>query len=344
MKKYFMMAIAAAAITSCSQDEVMEVAEKQAINFGNTFVENATRAADLTYSTAKKPSTFLVYGNTKGTQTGATEVPIFKGVEVSSANTSADHVGNTYFYDAQYTQYWIEGNAYNFAAVVDGTVATKNIATNGLPTKIDYNAEGNKDLLYATQTATGAATRNEEVKFTFDHLLSKAMFTVKNTLNTNTENNKYTYRVSKVCITNAYPSGTYVIADKKWDVEGLTNNFTVEFGNVNNATTENADEAAIEVGKIAAVDQATSHYQRVIVPFNYTAENQLQITCQIETLLNGSVIDVEENHSIATTHKFEAGKAYNFIISLGKPGEPIMFSVEDVNAWDPATNGTDVNL
>ena len=113
MKKYFMMAIAAAAITSCSQDEVMEVAEKQAINFGNTFVENATRAIDATYNNDAKPKSFLVYGNTQGNESAtAPIVPIFKGVTVSSEGTGT--VGNDYKYDAAYTQYWIEGNKYNF--------------------------------------------------------------------------------------------------------------------------------------------------------------------------------------------------------------------------------------
>ena len=50
MKKYLFMAMAAVAITSWSQDEVMEVAEKQAISFKDAFVEDATRAIDVTYS------------------------------------------------------------------------------------------------------------------------------------------------------------------------------------------------------------------------------------------------------------------------------------------------------
>ena len=54
MKKFLFLAIAATAFASCSQDEVMEVAQKQAISFGEAFVGNATRSIDPSYGTSKK--------------------------------------------------------------------------------------------------------------------------------------------------------------------------------------------------------------------------------------------------------------------------------------------------
>ena len=47
MKKYLYIALAAAALTSCSSDEAIEMVEKRAIGFDNVFVNNATRATDL---------------------------------------------------------------------------------------------------------------------------------------------------------------------------------------------------------------------------------------------------------------------------------------------------------
>ena len=49
MKKYLFIALAAAAMTSCSQDEVMDAIQGEEIKFSNAFVENATRATDPTY-------------------------------------------------------------------------------------------------------------------------------------------------------------------------------------------------------------------------------------------------------------------------------------------------------
>ena len=346
MKKYFMMAIAAAAITSCSQDEVMEIAEKQAINFGNAFVENATRAIDATYDNGEnKPTSFLVYGNTQGNETSAPVVPIFKGVTVSSANTSADHVGNTYFYDAQYTQYWIAGNTYNFAAVVHGTVTPN--TTTGLPATIAYDATDQEDLLYATATE---ANKNDEgeVGFTFNHLLAKAMFTVKNTMTTNTADYKYQYRVTNICINNAALSADYTVgAETPWGAAKTTYSTEnpLSFGDVTeNASTENGSTALL-IGAVGKEDEATSHYQRVLIPATYTydATNKtggLNITCTIETLLNEEVVDLQ-NFNKTISYTFAPGNAYNFIISLGL-NEPIKFTVTKVNDWVNQTPGTEI--
>lgn len=344
MKKYLFFAVAALAMTGCSQDEVMEVAQKEAISFKDAFVENATRAIDNTYSNTNKPASFLVYGNTQGNETNAPIVPIFKAVTVSSTNTTG--VGDDYKYDAQYTQYWIKDNKYNFAAVVNGTVEDANIV-NGLPTKINYNAGNNSDidLLYATAAAVGKEKgQNSTVEFTFSHLLSKAMFTVKNTMTSNTADRMYTYRVSNVKINNAYPTGTYTVANNgSWEVSG-TNNLVVDFGNISNAAATGASSEAVQIGKANAEDQATSHNQKVLIPTAYGETNKLSITCKIETLLNDNVINVEETHTIEYAHTFVAGHAYNFIIKIGEPGDPIMFTVKDVVDWIPATGGTDTEI
>ena len=75
MKKLFIAIAALAAMTSCSQDEVMEVAQKQAISFGNAFVGNSTRAAnDPSYGTSNSLKAFNVWGTVAA---GQTPVPIF---------------------------------------------------------------------------------------------------------------------------------------------------------------------------------------------------------------------------------------------------------------------------
>lgn len=345
MKKYFIMAIAAAAITSCSQDEVMEIAQKQAISFKDAFVENTTRAIDATYSNTTKPESFLVYGNTTGDETGATTVPIFKGVEVSKEITSNASSGN-YGYSASYTQYWIPGNTYNFAAVVDADEVTMNVV--GMPTIIKYDATNQKDLLYATVNKI-TKPENGEVGFTFNHMLSKAMFTIKNTMTSNTEDYMYTYRVTNICINNAVLSSEFVVGNNSWGE--ATSYYTAEsplsFGDVTeNTTTENGTTALL-IGAVGKADEATSHHQRVLLPGTYTYNEEtktggLNITCQIETLLNGQVIDVQ-NYNKSISQTFVAGYAYNFVISLALE-EPIKFTVTKVNDWNPATGGTDVNI
>lgn len=345
MKKFLFMAMAAAAFTSCSQDEVMEVAEKQAISFKDAFVENATRAIDATYNNTTKPESFLVYGNTKGDEDFASVVPIFKGVEVSKDITSNASTGD-YGYSASYTQYWIPGNTYNFAAVVDANEVTMDVA--GMPTIIKYDATNQKDLLYATVNEI-TKPENGEVGFTFNHMLSKAMFTIKNTMTSNTADYMYTYRVTNICINNAVLSSEYTVGNAAWSVAKsyYTAESPLSFGDVTeNATTENGTTALL-IGAVGKADEATSHHQRVLLPGTYiyneeTKTGGLNITCQIETLLNGQVIDVQ-NYNKSISQTFVAGLAYNFVISLALE-EPIKFTVTEVNDWNPATGGTNVNL
>ena len=340
MKKYLFFAVAALAMTGCSQDEVMEVAQKEAISFGDAFVENATRAIDATYNNEKKPASFLVYGNTKGDEANAAVVTIFKGVHVSKDNTTG--VGNTYFYDAQYTQYWIAGNTYNFAAVVDAKTVTT--GTDGLPTTITYDVSEQKDLLYASALNITTKPTNGEVGFTFDHLLSKAMFTVKNEMANNTANSIYFYRVSNVEINKAYTTGTYYVAATETNTAGSwtaeTNSLTVDFGNVCTTNNETEGANALEIGMASS---AASNYQRVMIPATYT---DLNVTCTIETLIKEGdeykVVDVQ-NYNKSFAHTFEKGKAYNFVIKLALE-EPIKFTVQTINDWDPKENGTEIEI
>ena len=325
MKKYLFMAMAAVTITSCSQDEVMEVAEKQAITFGNAFVENATRAIDLTYASNNLPESFLVYGTTKGNETNAPVVTIFNGVTVAENITT--NVASGYGYGAESTQYWIDGNDYNFAAVVGGTISNdKTITYNA-----DYTKTSDVDLLYDNDKfgVYQKGTSEQVVDFNFHHLLSRVHFSVKNEIASNVEGNAYTYKVTDVKITNALPTGRYDITkydtdDVAWTATGTGTN--VSFGNVTSATKDTDDEAAIyiEGGKTE-----TSHYSRLLIPNNYEA---LNVQCTITTYFNNQQVDVE-NYDKNIAINLEEGKAYNFVIAL-ELNQPIKFTATTMTDWD----------
>ena len=113
MKKFFIAIVALAAAVSCSNDDIISI-DRQAIGFGNPFVENSVRAD---YSDGQELTQFNVYGTVTGT---AGTVNIFEGVPVTGT------VGATeWSYAEQYAQYWIPGADYNFAAVVDATVSIR---------------------------------------------------------------------------------------------------------------------------------------------------------------------------------------------------------------------------
>lgn len=325
MKKILIFALAAAAMVSCSTDEVVDI-KKEAIGFDKLFVDNSTRAIDGSFSSTNMPKSFQVYGITKGDETNAPEVPIFNNVKVE--NTSEG-----WKYADQYTQYWIDGNTYNFAAVVNGAISAD--------TTIAYIADGTTDLLYAKNNYDKYTKGKETtVPFTFKHLLSKVQFTVKNNMAAQIEGNVYTYKVTDVKITNAYLAGSYDITKfgttaVGWTVSGDPG--VVAFGNVSNATDAEDAAEAVAIGTwkesadatVEGIASATSHYSRLLIPADYSA---LNITCTITTYLNDSAVDVEKyNKNIDIT--LVEGNAYNFIIEKGVPGEQILFSVDKLNDW-----------
>ena len=316
MKKILFAILCASAAISCAKDEVV-TAEQEAITFENAFVDNATKALDNYTITKSDLGTFDVWGTTQ--RPGVEEiVPIFVKEAVSSADNGA-----TWTYAAANTQYWIPGNAYVFAAV-------KNYESvglvNGVPATIVYDAATQADLLYDDATATGAnAGFNNAVAFTFEHLLSKAYFTVKNDMST--ANNKYSYRVRNIAINNAVKKATYTVSSETWAnvEESYTAQAPLAFGNVNDATTAESADAI----KIAATKNYTSQYSRLLIPAAYTG---LNITCTIETLYGDAVIDVE-NYNRNIEFAFVKGHAYNFILTLKNPGDEIKFTVAAVNEW-----------
>ena len=342
MKKSILGLAALALLASCNNDEELNSLAPEAINFSNAFVNNATRSIDGSFTATNLPESFLVYGTTKGDEAGAQLVKIFEGINVTKNTSETAWVGDIYKYDNDYTQYWINGNTYNFAALVNAVGANVTLGDDLLPSTVAFVSNDETDLLYATN-AFGKYTKGTSattVAFTFDHLLSKVYFTMTNEIASNTKDVYYQYRVSDVKITNAPKTAVCTVAGKTW--ADHDNAAEVQFGHVTNATNGADVTDAVAIGnKNADPASATSRYARLLIPGEYNGEadklSKLNVTCTIETLLNGVVVDVEDyKQNVAVT--LEAGTAYNFNLKKGNPGEPIKFTVTSVNAWnDPAT-------
>lgn len=313
MKKILFALCAVATFASCSNDEVVNF-DKEAIAFDGAFVDNGTRAADNFTIETNELFDFYVWATTQR-PSSAEIVPILDEVIVCRPDLVSDWV-----YPTANTQYWIPDNTYQFVAAKNYKAVT---LANGVPSKFTYDAADQKDLLYAADTRVGqAAGHNAPVAFTFDHLLSKAYFTI-DTNAMSGYNANYTYRITNVCINNAVKEATYT-------VDGATWAGTAYYTAVNPLTFNHVNAG----DKLAAGQTYTSDLARLLVPATYTDSNKLNITCTIETLYDGSVIDVQPyNESIA--QEFVKGYVYNFVLALSDPGQPIKFTVTKVNEWIP---------
>ena len=93
-KSLWIFGVAVIALTGCTNNEVVDIPQSRAINFSNTFVNNATRA-DVTNANFTQ---FWVYG---GYQNGASWVDVFNNVKVSGAS-----VGSSAVWTPEETAYW----------------------------------------------------------------------------------------------------------------------------------------------------------------------------------------------------------------------------------------------
>lgn len=341
MKKYLYIALAAAALTSCSSDDTLDVVEKEAIAFSEGFINNSTRAIDLS-KTNSNLKEFNVWGTVKGS-TNST-VAIFANDKVEGTAVGAGNIWSC----TTKTQYWIAGATYNFAALVnaDGNNVTLN---NGLPAsvKFTYDQNADKDLLYAKseENIPGQASDNEPVAFTFDHMLSKVGFKVNNT---NSGNTGYSYKVKDIKITTALSKEETVTITQNngdnvytWSENASSKVENLAFGSAVAQTETSATAEAISIGDGAT---AYSLYEHLIIPQTCST---LAVSFTLETYVtdaDGKVQHVNTetiNKSTAAAVTF-APETY-YLVNIGlSVGNVINFAVTTVNGWGDANVGITV--
>ena len=311
MKKLFTILAVAAAMVSCAKEEVVSFDQGEAIEFGNAFVDNATRAdqaTDPSYS-ANDIESFQLYGTINN-------VLVYNDVTVEKGENDY-----TEEWDCPVNQYWVAGVPHKFIAVVDGNVTAKDAY--GMPTVLSYTADGETDILCDDYSKTGNTdgTPNGIVAFTFNHLLSKAMFTVTNSSTQN--DNNYIQVVRDITITNAYKSADYDVAAATWinPVAGLSQSF---------------DDITI-IKKDASEVCAN---ERLLIPGLESVTVSFAIDLYYD-LDNDGIADGNEK---VTTYDYtgekaktvavaiEANKAYNFTIAVSV-GELITFTVTEQPEW-----------
>ena len=296
MKKVILSLFAVAALASCVQTEELGVANnKEAIGF-DTFVDNATKASAYDNSNL---TSFKVYGTIS--KNGAVVTNIFNGVEVKKGT-------NGWAYDSQYTQYWVAGFHYDFAAVVDGDVVKNSY---NMPESIEVDMTEQEDVLYATAGRDfGANDVAAKVGFTFNHLLAKAKFTVKNTIS---EGKNFVYNIESIKIKNADKNGAYDVATGVWTA---TDTYYADFGVAATLEMQGSASDSASGSDVYLLPNANKDLE-IEVKYNLTYNNA---TLKSETKTLNAVLNIEQ------------GKAYNFIVEFGNPGEEIEFQAT-VNDW-----------
>ena len=174
-KSFFVLGVAVAALASCTNEEVVDMPQSRAIQFG-TFVNHSTRSS-VTETTKDNLSKFFVFGNYgEGTWT-----PVYTNVAVNGGA-----MGNETAWTPEQTAYWQANEKYRFGAYSDGTTQNKNVEFKAAEQKLlftNYTADNTKDLIVAISNVTSNSdvTANTPVDLSFYHMLSQVKFTFTNT-------------------------------------------------------------------------------------------------------------------------------------------------------------------
>lgn len=314
-KSLFVLGVAVAALASCTQSEVLEVAENRAIGF-DAFVNNQTKAvSEVTSETIG--TDFYVFGN-YGTE-----------------NSWTGQAFNNEISTAEY--YWKTGQTYRFGAYKDGDekngAVTFDAATQTL-TFPNYTPKDEKDLIAAV---TGDVTGTNAVGLTFNHLLSQVKLTFKTDAAA-----VYNMTISNVKINGALSQSTATYnGTVTWDpsvaATGTTNNGYSYDGLTNNGVISSG--VISEQSKLVIPQSGTD---ALTVTFTATISDEAEGTAKFTATLGHTI-------SGLTGDTWTNGYRYNYIanVELSKVIEnpeglvKITFT-PTVEEWKDAEPGVDL--
>ena len=328
MKKSFLMfGVAAMALASCTQNEVVEYAENRAIQF-DTFVNNNTRAVtELKTENLTKFNVFAYHG---------TNTVDYNNVLVTGNSTSG--------WTPAANAYWQADNAYEFAAYSDQNGELSNVSfANKTLTFTGYEVAG-KDLV-AAQTSVDAqdnVNKYTAVNLNFYHMLSHIKFTF-----TNSDAADYTLKISNIKITaGKTATGTFTMT--ALSTPSITWNAT---------DSNNGEYTIAEIADIAkGANQTTESESLLILPQN---TDNLKVTFTA-TLTDAGGAKIAEGNFEAPldidrgvqTSNWMPGYRYNYTATLNGDNVPvdpenpdvkpkkIEFNVT-VDEWENSTPDTD---
>ena len=319
-KSLFVLGVAVAALASCTQSEVLEVAENRAIGF-DAFVNNQTKA--VTPVTEISSSQFYVFG------------------EYASTTDSWSKEGNAFNNDrGDATYYWEPNMIYRFGAYANGLSGQLSNAsfdaanstlkfTGYTPKDLDLVAAVSADINSLDATESNNAN---SVPLTFKHMLSQ----VKLTFTTDAAST-YQLTISNVSISNAVST-----ADGTLVGNGGTPTWSNTTASAGYAYEDFAGEGQM-VSKNAPVNQV-----KLVIPQGSTNNITVTFTATVKAEGEGTTtFTANLGHSLAeTANTWEPGYCYNYTANVeldkvldGLDGTevPILFE-PSVEGWQTEQN------
>lgn len=331
-KKVWLLGVAVAALTSCTESDVLDVPESRVIGF-DPFVDTQTRA--ITDMGRKTMNKFWAFGYKKSSEqqsynTTQEENVVFKNNLVSGV------IGETTtIWTCSRAEFWSTNSDYRFAAYSDGNneLTTENAVSydpnNDVLTFTDYKADDHTDLVAAISgdrevgnTLDGNAVSS--VSLIFKHMLSKVQFSFTSTANV-------TIKISELEI-NAVNKGTGTLTYSAGNTTIGWTPSTVDsdkgYQSVAVLTPTMTSGETLE--NFAVIPQSNSTLSVSFKVTSYDAEGHFINERDENVSLSSQVHDGE----------WKAGYVYNYHAAFGDDFDevPITFTVYGYPSWEAASD------
>lgn len=315
MKKILFAAIAALAITGCSQNEEMENLGKNAeINF-TPIVNKSARAAAADLASLKTTG-FQVYAyNTGATGDGVLSTPIIPGVKVSFANPVWTLAGGPYYWPSDSNVGFF---AYAPAASKGAVYAVTTPAADTAPT-ITYTvpAVADQEDFLVAQNPKQTVSENG-VALSFTHALCQVNFSVVG-------EDALTYTVSKIEIVGVVDKGTYKFGGSWTTVAGETGDYSYPLATPNPSVT----------GTTAVpLDQLNGAL--MLLPQTFTdSEAVIKVSYVVTDSNNNTVYTAtDKDVPLKGTKAWTISKKMRYTLTLTNGAKEITFGEPSVGDWD----------
>ena len=328
-RSLFMLGVAVAALSSCSNNEVLDIAESNAIKFSNTFVGKPTRsvtAPELTTDNLKEMYVFA--SNDDG--------------QVFDDNPKLVYrIGETNEWGYDKLVAWEANKDYEFVAYagknLEGNVEanTDNKSLKFSDIVVDGSEDNQFDLLYSNTKSikTTADNGNSTIDFTFDHLLSMVQFTLKSGFGATTEVKITNFKFYGVKTTGSYDASQ---ESPVWTFSSAANN--------EGDTDFKSDGEEIAQYNADATKDVVNSW--VIIPQQNVGSDKVEMVKFTVNVFDGETkIGTKDFTAKIPSITWEKGYRYNYIFTItpeqmGVADQYITFDAPKVTEWDDDTNLT----
>lgn len=317
-KQLFVLGLAVAALASCTNEEVTDIAESNVIGFNAPFVGNVTKVA--TEMSKDNLASFYVYAY-KGSDALLTNENVYLQNGLWAYDNIKQYESATYAFAA----YSNTGTQKGQGGLDDGNVTFTTSPSKSLAIS-DYTASGDDDLLVSISPDDLSAA-NKKVDFTFNHALSMIKFTIKSGLGNGQKLSITEFEVEADKIQNKGDM-TYTDAGAAWTLDSPASYAGLNVVDAMEATTETPAESAIFT----------------VIPQTVSGGFNISFTATIVTT-DGTAQTIEKNFTASVPETaWEDGMRYNYITTItGINMDVIEFNQPEVTAWDDADD-TDTTL